>query len=115
MFKLERQVHDDKTLTESEIERLENEIGNLNNTQLMLKTMINSCYGLFGTIFSPFYNPDLAQTITRQGRFANMSAADYIKKVFTERYGIPEDYVVSISGDTDTIHGDTLIYYNTKN
>lgn len=103
MFKLERKVHDDKTLTKDEIETLENEIGNLNNTQLMLKTMINSCYGLFGTIFSPFYNPDLAQTITRQGRFANMSAADYIKKYIKEKYNSDEEDVYVIAGDTDSI------------
>ena len=108
MFKLEKDIYDHK-VKKADMEEVETHITNLNNTQMMLKTMINSCYGLFGTAFSPFYNPDLAQTITRQGRFANTSAAAFIRNKFMEKYGIDNEYVITISGDTDTLaSGDTV-------
>ena len=64
--------------------------------------MINSIYGCMGTSFSPIANPDIAQSVTRQGRFCNQSTGKFILKRFIETYGAPEDYVIAISGDTDS-------------
>lgn len=100
MFEAEQKLQ--KAKTESEKLYLEDLIQNLDVTQKGLKTQINSAYGLFGTIFCPFYNPDLAETITRQGQFCNKSASAFIRKYFEEKFHIPSDYVVTISGDTDS-------------
>lgn len=78
------------------------EIENLNSRQAGYKTMINSVYGITGTSFSPLFNPEIAQSITRQGRYCNISASKYVKKRFTELFGIAPDYIQTISGDTDS-------------
>lgn len=78
------------------------EIENLYNLQLTLKIMLNSVYGIMGTAHSPIGNPDLAQTITRTGKFCNISASNYIKEYFKKKYGIDDDYICTISGDTDS-------------
>lgn len=90
------------TLSEEEKTRLQMESENYNTAQLGIKSMINSIYGCMGTTFSPIANPDIAQSITRQGRFCNQSTGKFILKKFMEKYGAPEDYVVDISGDTDS-------------
>ena len=78
-------------------------------TQYALKIMINSAYGVLGCKFSPIYDVDLAQSITLNGQYANRSCAEYIKKRFVEKYKCPEDFNVTISGDTDSVAGDTIL------
>jgi len=78
-------------------------------TQYALKIMINSAYGVLGCKFSPIYDPDLAQSITLNGQFTNRSTAEYIKKRFIEKYNCSQDFNVTISGDTDSIAGDSIL------
>lgn len=89
-------------LTKAEIRQLETDEQNYHTVQLGIKAMINSIYGCMGTKFSPIANPDMAQSVTRQGRFCNQATAKFIHKRFMELYGAPEDYVLAISGDTDS-------------
>ena len=96
-------------LTEEEKSQLETNEEVYNTAQLGIKSMINSIYGCMGTSFSPIANPDIAQSVTRQGRFCNQSTAKFILKRFMELYGAPEDYVIAISGDTDSCFGGTHI------
>lgn len=84
-------------------------IQNLNSAQLGYKTMINSVYGILGTNFSPIYNPDLAQSITRNGRFFNISASKYVGEFFKKNFGTDDSYPVVASGDTDSFLGSTKI------
>ena len=73
-----------------------------NNIQHAIKIFLNSLYGVTGTRFSPIGNPDIAQTITRQGKFCNISANKFITAVFKKKFGIGDDYNVLASGDTDS-------------
>lgn len=76
----------------------------LNTIQLGLKTALNSLYGLTGAKFSPIGNLDLAQSITKTGRFCNMEAAKFITEHFEKEYGQQShDYKVILNGDTDSI------------
>ena len=101
MQKLEMDIYNN-TIPSEKIAETEGKIGNLNDRQQSIKIMINSIYGICGTSFSPIYNPYLAQSITRTGKFCNLSASKYIKKVFMERYGVTEKYITPVSGDTDS-------------
>ena len=58
-------------LSKDEIAVLETNEQNFHTKQIGIKSMINSIYGICGTKFSPIANPDMAQTVTRQGRFCN--------------------------------------------
>lgn len=106
-------IHDlhkrENEISQKEKYEIESKIGSLNTNQYALKTMLNSVYGMLGTSFSPIANPDIAQTITRQGKFANISTSEFILKYFKEIYGASNDYKVAISGDTDSLNFSTLI------
>ena len=76
---------------------------NSHTGQIGVKAMINSIYGIMGTPHSPIANPDIAQSITRQGRFCNQTTEKFILKLFKERFGLPEDVTtVAVGGDTDS-------------
>lgn len=103
MLKCFHTLHDPNIeLTEEERKKLEADEENYNTAQLGIKSMINSIYGCMGTSFSPIANPDIAQSITRQGRFCNISTGDFIRSQFEKYFKIPKDYVIDISGDTDS-------------
>lgn len=91
-----------KGLIKENIEETKELIQNLDNTQQARKIALNSIYGCLSTPFSPIYNPYSSQSVTRQGRYANQSSSEYIRKCFKERFGISEKYIVPISGDTDS-------------
>ena len=108
-----------------ELVKMKEIIGNLDSRQQAIKIMINSIYGMIGTAFSPIYNIHLAQTITRTGKFCNISAAEYVAEVFNEKFGDkfampPPPNLIDIvgrnkkmyicSGDTDTSKSSTKIY-----
>ena len=108
MQKLELALYNNEVPAEK-VAEVKVQIQNLDANQQAIKIMINSIYGIHGTRFSPLYNIDLAQTITRVGKFCNISSSKYIAKVFNERYGTKyaimregqPQYV--ISGDTDSL------------
>lgn len=105
MFKYEHMLHDPKQvakMTKQEVFEAETFQKNLETQQIAIKQMINSIYGCLGTNFSPIANPNIAQSVTRQGRFCNQSASKFILKRFQELYGAPADYPITIGGDTDS-------------
>lgn len=119
-----------KELTAEEKAQKEKTRQNLDSRQGAFKNMINSIYGQMGSAFSPISNLDIAQSITRQGRFCNTSASSYILKEFQRLYdknykgyqislleeGDPRDNesvhraVAGVGGDTDSFSGDTRIF-----
>lgn len=86
------------------------EVENLDADQHSLKIMLNSVYGMFGTNHSPIYNAAIAQSITRTGKFCNISASKFIRKRFEELFGITQDYVGTVSGDTDSFTSLTQLH-----
>ena len=103
MLKCFHTLHDTSIiLSDEEKKKYETDEENYNTAQLGIKSMINSIYGCMGTSFSPIANPDIAQSITRQGRFCNISTGNFIRRQFEKYFNIPKDYVIDISGDTDS-------------
>ena len=80
-----------------------------NTMQASKKCCLNSLYGTLGTPFSPICNPDLAQTVTRQGKFCNISANKFVSEDFKKMFDIDETYKVTAGGDTDSVVYDTMI------
>ena len=97
-------------IPEDQIAKTKLEVANLDADQHSLKIMLNSVYGMFGTNHSPIYSAAIAQSITRTGKFCNISASQFIKKRFTEMFGINQDYASVASGDTDSLFGETQLY-----
>jgi len=98
--KLELDLHNGK-LTEN-VEEVKRMIQNLDDNQQARKIALNSLYGSLASPHSPIYNPYIAQTITRTGKFCNQSSSEFIRKCFKERFGIDDRYVNVTSGDTDS-------------
>ena len=90
-------------LKPGEREVLETKMENYHALQMALKICINSIYGATGTSFSPIADPNISQTITRMGRFANMSSAKFVHDEFVKRYNADPNYIGQPSGDTDSI------------
>ena len=93
-----------------QIQKAKLDVENLDADQHSLKIMLNSVYGMFGTNHSPIYSAAIAQSITRTGKFCNISASKFIKQKFKELFGITQDYITTVSGDTDSIIGATLVH-----
>lgn len=86
------------------------EVENLDADQHSLKIMLNSVYGMFGTNHSPIYSAAIAQSITRTGKFCNISASKFIKTRFKELFGIDESYIICCGGDTDSCVSSTNLH-----
>lgn len=83
-----------------ELETLAEVLGNL---QQAIKILLNSCYGLFGTSTCCLYNPSIAQSITRLGRFCNLNGSRFYGNWLKDKYGVPDDHIGTIGGDTDSV------------
>jgi DNA polymerase elongation subunit (family B) len=108
MAKLEADIYNN-AVEQDKIAEVKEKIQNLNDKQQSIKIMINSVYGILSTPFSPVYNPYISQSITRLGKFLNISSSEFIKKWLKENYNIDDDYIVSISGDTDSAVSPALV------
>lgn len=96
-------------LSDDEIESHKTKMGNFHIAQIGYKNLINSAYGMFGTAFSPIFNPHIAQSITRLGQKTNRSCSKFIKDTFKDRYGIDDSYQLAVGGDTDSFDGKTKL------
>lgn len=114
MQALEMKLYNKEITDPDEIKKAKIQVENLNNMQMAVKIMLNSIYGILGCGHSPVENREIAQTITRTGKFANMSAATYIKEWFKEKFKVGDDYVTPVSGDTDSVIGSTKIFVKYK-
>lgn len=126
MERLEMDIYKNE-VPESDIPKVREKIENLDSRQQAIKIMINSIYGIIGTSFSPLYNIHMAQTITRSGKFCNISAAKHVADVFNgkfgTKFGLPppsnlldiegitsKDILYIVSGDTDSCISTTSVF-----
>lgn len=63
--------------------------------------MINSIYGIMGTSASPIGNENIAQSVTRTGRFCNTRASTFICKRFKEDYGLKHGFMIHLLDESD--------------
>jgi DNA polymerase elongation subunit (family B) len=96
-------------LKPGEKEALTIEMESYHALQMAFKIAINSIYGACGTSFSPIADPNIAQTITRMGRFCNKSSAEYVHDEFVKRYNADPNYIGQPTGDTDSTISSTKI------
>ena len=112
MMKLFHLMHNDEEvakMTEQQKQENETMIEVLDCMQHAYKIVINSIYGMLGTKFSPIANPHIAQSVTRQGRFCNKSTSLFIRKQFEKYFKIDKNYVIVVSGDTDSCDSSTKL------
>lgn len=109
MQKKEMQIYKGEVSDPNEVARMKIEIQNLDNIQLATKIKLNSIYGCLGTAHSPIGNIDLAQTVTRTGKFCNMSTAEFVKEWMKRKFQVKDGYISTVSGDTDSSAASTVL------
>ena len=133
MLAIYHELHDpSKSFTEQEVQKKEAEEEVYNSRQGAMKNMLNSVYGQMGNEFSPIANLDVAQSVTRLGKFCNISSSQFILDEFRKKYdpdykgfwiypvaeddprakGMKKIEVIAISGDTDSIFIDLTAVTN---
>jgi DNA polymerase elongation subunit (family B) len=68
----------------SEIQQIKDEASKYYNYEQAVKLMLNSIYGAFGNQYFYFFNVDIAETITLQGKDAILYTEGLMNKYFTE-------------------------------
>jgi DNA polymerase elongation subunit (family B) len=67
-----------------EIQQIKEEASKYYNYEQAVKLMLNSIYGAFGNQYFYFFNVDIAETITLQGKDAILYSERLVNKYFTE-------------------------------
>lgn len=75
--------------------------------QLSKKYLINSLYGANGNKFFPLYNPEIAASVTANGRFFVKKSTNYVEEALQRV--MPSSKPYCIAGDTDSCVGSTIV------
>lgn len=75
--------------------------------QLSKKYLINSLYGANANKFFPLYNPEIAASITANGRYFIRKTADYVEAALQKV--LPSSKPYTVYGDTDSCVGSTIV------
>ena len=66
------------------------------------KILVNSCYGIISANISPFYDLDIARSITLTGQGVTKTAINAINELFWDKFDQPEGVEAVTSADTDS-------------
>lgn len=80
---------------------------NAHTGQLSKKYLINALYGANANKFFPLYNPEIAASITANGRYFIKKTANYVEAALQKV--LPSNKPYCIYGDTDSCVGSTII------
>ncbi len=75
----------------------------LESYQYVLKILLNSLYGTFANNYSPFYDIDIAASITKTGQECIKEASNIFERFTGEKYNITSSNL-TLYGDTDSIY-----------
>jgi DNA polymerase elongation subunit (family B) len=89
-------------LSEEEHVVMTSEKNRYESIQKSIKYMLNSVYGIMGTPYCPFYDIDLAQSVTLNGQFISKSTIQFANDHF-KKYSDNKPQGVAIACDTDSI------------
>jgi DNA polymerase elongation subunit (family B) len=105
------------------IEELKYQASMYTNMEQGVKLLLNSIYGAFGNPYFYFFNVDIAETITLQGKDAILYTEELINRYFREYWhkdlDVHKQMGITVTGkiekpvgiyiDTDSVVGDTVI------
>ena len=107
----------------NDLAKIKQDAKNFYNYEQAVKLMLNSVYGAFGNKWFYFFNVDIAETITLQGKDAILYTEELVNKFFFDFW--PKDLEthkklgIEVTGkienpvgiyiDTDSVVGDTII------
>jgi len=93
--------------TDSEYQELKYEVERLNTKQMVIKILVNSCYGYMGNKQAPIGDDDIASSVTLTGQAVIKQAGKLLKDYLRIYHNIQDESVLEDSwvySDTDSLY-----------
>lgn len=88
---------------DKKIQELERKASDLSTSEQVIKLNMNSLYGTFANNYSPFYDIDIASSITKTGQECIKEASNIYNRFVKDKYNI-ESEKLTLYGDTDSVY-----------
>lgn len=92
---------------DSEYKDLQYEVERLNTKQMVIKILVNSCYGYMGNKQAPIGDDDIASSVTLTGQAVIKQAGKLLQQYLREEFNITNEHVLEESwvySDTDSCY-----------
>lgn len=76
--------------------------------QHSIKILLNSAYGVFGSIYYPLYDIDIAESTTIGGKTATQEMVRYVNQYMNNLQNTDNEEFI-IAGDTDSVSKDSIV------
>tara|TARA_R110000796_G_scaffold20781_4_gene61630 strand:- start:2730 stop:4835 length:2106 start_codon:yes stop_codon:yes gene_type:complete len=110
LFIAKQKLEKDSTNT-----NLKYEVERLNTSQMVIKILVNSCYGYMGNKKAPIGDDDIASSVTLTGQAIIKKSNEFIKEYIKSRVPSLSDHQLEeniIYNDTDSLVYDTIVTCN---
>lgn len=92
-----------KETNEAEIIKLKKQIDILKNSQIAIKTFLNSGYGCFGSPYFRLFNPNVAEAITLSGQLTVKWAEKVLNNYLNKLWKTDKDWIITMDTDSNFV------------
>ena len=93
--------------TDPDYQKLQFEVERLNTKQMVIKILVNSCYGYMGNKQAPIGDDDIASSVTLTGQAVIKQAGKLLQDYLTSNFNITDKHILNESwvySDTDSCY-----------
>jgi len=93
--------------TDKDYEKVQFEVERLNTKQMVIKILVNSCYGYMGNKQAPIGDDDIASSVTLTGQAVIKQAGKLLQDYLTTNFGVTNEHILNESwvySDTDSCY-----------
>ena len=106
LFKAKKKLQTLKK-TDSDYQKLQFEVERLNTKQMVIKILVNSCYGYMGNKQAPIGDDDIASSVTLTGQAVIKQAGKLLQDYLTTNFNVTDQHTLNESwvySDTDSCY-----------
>jgi DNA polymerase elongation subunit (family B) len=106
LFKAKKKLQTLKK-TDTDYQKLQFEVERLNTKQMVIKILVNSCYGYMGNKQAPIGDDDIASSVTLTGQAVIKQAGKLLQDYLTTNFNITDQHTLNESwvySDTDSCY-----------
>jgi DNA polymerase elongation subunit (family B) len=93
--------------TDKDYEKVQFEVERLNTKQMVIKILVNSCYGYMGNKQAPIGDDDIASSVTLTGQAVIKQAGKLLQDYLTTNFNVTDSHILNESwvySDTDSCY-----------
>ena len=93
--------------THNDYQKLQFEVERLNTKQMVIKILVNSCYGYMGNKQAPIGDDDIASSVTLTGQAVIKQAGKLLQEYLTTNFNVTDQHILNESwvySDTDSCY-----------